>query len=59
MLECVAIHFSRGIFLTQGSIPGLLHCSQMRYQLSHQGNPRKDSAKSEKLELRLPWWSSG
>ena len=54
MLECAAIPFSRGIFLTQGSIPGLLHCSQMRYQLSHQGNPRKDSAKSEKLELRLP-----
>ena len=34
-LECV-----RGIFPTQRLNPGLLHCWQILYQLSHQGNPR-------------------
>ena len=28
------------IFLTQGSNPGLLHCRQMLYHLSHQGSPK-------------------
>ena len=27
------------IFLTQGSNPGLLHCRQTFYRLSHQGSP--------------------
>ena len=27
------------IFLTQGSNPGLLHCRQIFYQMSHQENP--------------------
>ena len=39
ILEWVAIPFSRGIFLTQGSNPGLLHCRRILYQLSHQGSP--------------------
>ena len=30
---------SLGIFPTQGSNPGLLHCRQILYQLSHQGSP--------------------
>ena len=30
----------RGIFPTQGSNPGLLHCRQILYQLIHQGSPR-------------------
>ena len=30
----------QGIFLTQGSNPGLLHCRQILYQLSHKGSPR-------------------
>ena len=30
----------QGIFPTQGSNPGLLHCSQILYQLSHKGSPR-------------------
>ena len=30
----------QGIFPTQGLNPGLLHCRQILYQLSHQGNPR-------------------
>ena len=29
----------QGIFPTQGSNMGLLHCRQMLYHLSHQGNP--------------------
>ena len=28
----------QGIFPTQGSKPGLLHCRQILYQLSHQGS---------------------
>ena len=28
----------QGIFLTQGSNPGLLHCRQILYHLSHQGS---------------------
>ena len=30
----------QGIFLTQGSNPGLLNCKRILYQLSHQGSPR-------------------
>ena len=30
----------QGIFTTQGSNPGLYHCRQILYQLSHQGSPR-------------------
>ena len=30
----------QGIFLTQGSNPGLRHCRQILYQLSHKGSPR-------------------
>ena len=30
----------QGIFSTQGSNPGLLHCRQILYQLSHKGSPR-------------------
>ena len=29
-----------GIFSSQGSNPGLLHCRRILYQLSHQGSPR-------------------
>ena len=32
--------FLQGIFLTQGSNPGLPHCRQILYQLSHKGSPR-------------------
>ena len=38
----VGIHsLIQGIFLTQGSNPGLLHCRWILYHLSHQGNPNK------------------
>ena len=30
----------QGIFPTQGSHPGILHCRWILYQLSHQGSPR-------------------
>ena len=30
----------QGIFPTQGSNPGLPHCRQILYQLSHKGSPR-------------------
>ena len=36
ILEWIAIPFSRGIFLTQGFNPGLLHWGQIIYHLSHQ-----------------------
>ena len=37
----VGCHFLlQRIFLTQGLNPGLLHCRQMLYHLSHQGSPR-------------------
>ena len=40
ILKWVAISFSKGsIFLTQGWNPGLLHCMQVPYHLSHQGSP--------------------
>ena len=41
ILEWVAISFSRGFFLTQGSNPGLLHCRQRLYNLSHQRSPKQ------------------
>ena len=38
ILEWVAIPFSRGIFLTQGLDPGLLHCRQILNHLNYQGS---------------------
>ena len=36
----VDCHFLlQGIFLAQGSKPGLLYCRQLLYHLSHQGSP--------------------
>ena len=39
VLECVAIFLLQGIFLTQGSNPGLLLCRQTLYQLIHKEGP--------------------
>ena len=39
LLEWVAMPFSWGIFLTQGSKLGLPCCRQILYHLSHQGSP--------------------
>jgi len=45
ILEWVSIPFSlqedQGIFLIQGMNPGLLHCRQALYCLSHQGSPER------------------
>ena len=51
----------QGIFPTQGSNPGLSHCRQILYQLSHQGSPKNTyippcqshpSRSSQSTELR-------
>ena len=42
VLEWVAISSSRGIFPTQESNPGLPHCRQMLYHLSHQGSSKRE-----------------
>ena len=34
------LSFLQGIFPTQGSNQGLLHCRWISYQLSHKGSPR-------------------
>ena len=46
-------HFTsllQGIFLTQGSNPGLSHCVQMLYRLSHQGIPHPGPKPSGHLQ---------
>ena len=47
----------QGIFLTQGSNPGLPHCRRSLYQLSHKGSlyPWSISSKS----LARTWYSAG
>ena len=48
ILEWVAFPFSKGISPTQGSNPGLLHCRQILYYLSHKGSlSRGDDAEVE------------
>ena len=50
----VDCHFLlQGIFQTQGSNPGLLHCRQMLYHLSHQGSPEKNSTKKVLMTFKL------
>ena len=41
----------QGIFPTQGENPGLPHCSQILYQLSHQG--KKVGYKSQSISGKL------
>ena len=38
-MEVGSLSLLQGIFSTQGSNPGLLHCRRVLYQLSHQGSP--------------------
>ena len=40
----------QGIFLIQGSNPGLSHCRQILYCLSHQGNPGGSRQKAMKTQ---------
>ena len=56
----VGSHFLlQGIFPTQGSSPGLLHCRWSLYHLSHQGSPKYFIVKVKSLSrVRLfatPW----
>ena len=53
ILEWVAFPFSRGIFPTQGWNPGLLHCRQILYQLSHEGSPKNTGMGSLSLLQRI------
>jgi len=39
MLEWVAVPFFQGIFPTEGSNPGLLHCRQILYHPEPPGKP--------------------
>ena len=48
----VGCHFLlQGIFPTQGLNPGLLHCRQMLYHLSHQGSPKGKPVIYEKKKV--------
>ena len=50
----VGCHFIlQGIFLTQGSNRGLLHCRQILYQLSHQESPTLHKTKSKEMARRM------
>ena len=49
ILEWVAFPLVQGIFPTQGSNPGLPHCRQILYQLSHKG-----SLRFKRTILKLP-----
>ena len=54
ILECVAIPYSRGIFPTQGSNPGLLNCRQILYWLSHQESCTPPKLEGKVLTTELP-----
>ena len=48
----VGCHFLlQGIFPTQGSNPGLSHCRQMLYHLSHQAEPKKNRCHSNQINI--------
>ena len=49
----------RGIFPTQGSNPGLLHCRWILYPLSHQGSPQKEQMYESKYHRtqQCPRWT--
>ena len=57
--EVGSLSLLKGILPTQGSNPGLLHCRQILYQLSHQGSPRilkwVKAIHSSILAWRTPW----
>ena len=44
----------QGIFPTQGSNPGLHHCSQVLYQLGHKGSPLSSQRVPEISSLKTP-----
>ena len=58
ILDWVAFPFSRGIFPPQGWNPGLPHCRQILYQLSHKGSPCRKQCRRPGFNLwvgKIPW----
>ena len=53
-VQCHAL--LQGIFLTQGSNPGLPHCGQILYQLSHQRSPYKCRRRRRHKRRRFDPW---
>ena len=49
----------QGIFLTQGSDPGLPPCRQILYHLSHQGSPRTMEWVAYPISREFPWPRNG
>ena len=49
------LSFLQGIFPTQGSNPGILHCRQILYHLSHQGRPRIMEWEACPFSKRASW----
>ena len=45
----------RGIFPTQGSNPGLPHCRQILYQLSHKGSPKRGAIMIKSNPIPTRW----
>ena len=54
-----SLSFLQGIFLTQESNQGLLHCRQILYQLSYQGSPFLSWEASFSTELLVQGYPSG
>ena len=53
--EVGSLSLLQRIFPTQGLNPGLLHCRQMLYQLSHKGSPGKIKGKRKRGLQRQRW----
>ena len=52
ILESGSLSLFQGIFSTQGWNPGLPHCGQTLYQLSHKGSPGGTSGKEPACQCR-------
>ena len=54
ILEWVANFLLQGMFLTQGSNSGLLHCREILYGLSHWGSPIKKETETQRGYINCP-----
>ena len=52
--EVGSLSLLQGIFPTQGSNRGLLHCRQILYQLSYQGNPFENTGERKCQRYIVP-----
>ena len=57
ILEWVSHSLLHGILLTQGSSPGLPHCRQMVYCVSHQGNPLASRTAGKEISVVMRRYS--